>query len=565
MESRPAEPRILIVDDEPADVDVLSECLGAAGYAVAVAEDGERALDLCRQHPPDAVLLDIVLSGIDGFETCRRLKADGRTRDVPVLFITVLTDMGDRLKSFLVGGVDYIVKPFHREEVLARLGAHLAVRTLQRALVREVEERRVAQAALARANEELEARVADRTADLAAAIARLRAEIEVREQTESQLRQAQKMEVVGRLTGGVAHDFNNVLTVILGSADLVRHALPEGSPLHQHVANIRGAAERAAALTGRLLAFSRRQALQISVVDVNAIVGSVIGMVRRLIGEDIELITRLDPLLHRVRIDPTQLEQVILNLALNARDAMPGGGQLTIETADAELDEAYAQQHAGVAAGLYAMLAVSDTGVGMDDLTRARVFEPFFTTKAPGAGTGLGLATVHAIVRDAGGHIWFYSEAGRGTTFKVYVPRVEDTAEVEKAQPAASGLRGGSETVLLVEDDDQIRDLMAHVLERAGYAVPAASAGERARELCDSHPGAIHLLLTDVVMPGGLSGPQLAAELSARRRDMRVLYVSGYTEAALVHRGAHDEPPSFLQKPFTPSRLQAKVREVLDG
>jgi len=388
MESRPAEPRILIVDDEPADVDVLSECLGAAGYAVAVAEDGERALDLCRQHPPDAVLLDIVLSGIDGFETCRRLKADGRTRDVPVLFITVLTDMGDRLKSFLVGGVDYIVKPFHREEVLARLGAHLAVRTLQRALVREVEERRVAQAALARANEELEARVADRTADLAAAIARLRAEIEVREQTESQLRQAQKMEVVGRLTGGVAHDFNNVLTVILGSADLVRHALPEGSPLHQHVANIRGAAERAAALTGRLLAFSRRQALQISVVDVNAIVGSVIGMVRRLIGEDIELITRLDPLLHRVRIDPTQLEQVILNLALNARDAMPGGGQLTIETADAELDEAYAQQHAGVAAGLYAMLAVSDTGVGMDDLTRARVFEPFFTTKAPGAGRG---------------------------------------------------------------------------------------------------------------------------------------------------------------------------------
>jgi len=379
---------------------------------------------------------------------------------------------------------------------------------------------------------------------------------------EQQLRQAQKMEAVGRLAGGVAHDFNNILTAITGHAELLLEDLGLHDPRRADVDEIRRSAERAAGLTRQLLAFSRQQVLAPKVVSMSAVVSGVEKMLRRVIGEDVDLATRLDPDVGSVKADVGQLEQVLMNLAVNARDAMPTGGKLTIETANAEHDPDYAREHEAAAVRRFVMLAVSDTGSGMDEATKARIFEPFFTTKEPGKGTGLGLATVYGIVQQSEGFIWVYSEPGRGTTFKIYLPRVDAPAEGGAA--AASGdLPRGTETVLIVEDAAAVRAVMRHVLERQGYAVLEASNGAAALELVAGHPAPIHLLLTDVIMPG-LSGRQLADRLAALRPDTRVLYASGYTDDAVVRHGVLESGIAYLQKPFTTDSLARKVREVLD-
>jgi signal transduction histidine kinase len=396
----------------------------------------------------------------------------------------------------------------------------------------------------------------------ALAIAR---DITQRKSLEAQLRQAQKMEAVGLLAGGVAHDFNNLLTVILGSADLLLDTLGRDRPERGEAEEIRKAGLRAADLTRQLLAFSRQQVLAPQVLDLNEVVATMDKILRRVIGEDIDLRTVPSRDLRAVRADPGQLEQVVVNLAVNARDAMPTGGTLTIETANVELDEAYAREHAAVLKpGHYVMLAVSDTGVGMDAETQARIFEPFFTTKPKGKGTGLGLATVYGIVKQSGGYIWVYSEPGHGTSFKVYLPHVTEAAGPVGQSPVPPVSVRGSETVLLVEDEEMVRNLVQKVLRANGYTVIVAASGSEAEQVAAQHAGRIHLLMTDVVLPG-LNGRQVAQFLSAVRPGIRVLYLSGYTNDAIVHHGVLEPDVAFLQKPFTPAVLGRKVREVLDN
>jgi PAS domain S-box-containing protein len=379
---------------------------------------------------------------------------------------------------------------------------------------------------------------------------------------EAQFRQSQKLESVGQLAGGIAHDFNNLLTVISGYSDLLLRGAKDESQ-RQKIDEVKKAAERAASLTRQLLAFSRKQVLEPKVIDLNDVVAEADNLLRRLIGEDIHLTVMSDPGLWRVKADPGQLSQVIINLAVNARDAMPRGGKLTIETRNVELDEAYARQHGAVRPGPYVMLAVSDTGVGMDAETQRQIFEPFFTTKEVGKGTGLGLSMVYGVVKQSGGNIWVYSEPGRGTTFKIYLPRVDDRGEkVQAAAPPA--LPPGTETILLVEDEGMVRMLLRDILVAEGYTVLAASGGPEALQICGRHEGSIHLIVTDVVMPG-MSGRELVARLSETCRDLKVLYISGYTDDAIVHHGVLDEGTNFLQKPFTPDAVLRKVREVLDS
>jgi PAS domain S-box-containing protein len=388
-------------------------------------------------------------------------------------------------------------------------------------------------------------------------------DISERNQLEQQLRQAQKMEAVGRLAGGIAHDFNNLLTAIFGYADLLAEDLPPDSPGQADVKEIRTAATRASALTRQLLAFSRQQVLQPVVLNVIDVVGDLESMLQRVLGEDVELEAHFAADLGNIRADQGQLEQVILNLAVNARDAMPTGGKLTIETANVVLDEHYAQTHRPVVPGRYVMIAVSDTGVGMDAATQARIFEPFFTTKEPGKGTGLGLATAYGIVKQSGGYIWVYSEVGRGATFKIYLPRVDEPTEAVVAPPELGSV-AGTETVLLAEDDALLLPLGRDVLKRLGYTVLEARTPADAVAVAQAHSGVIHLLVSDVVMPGE-SGLQLARRLLEVRPNLRVLYISGYSDEAVVRHGLLDPGTTFLQKPFTPAALARKVREVLDA
>ena len=381
-------------------------------------------------------------------------------------------------------------------------------------------------------------------------------------QLEKQLRQAQKMEAVGQLAGGVAHDFNNLLTAILGYAELAATRMSGDLGGLEEIEEIRKAGERAAALTRQLLAFSRQQVLAPRVLDLNVIVGDLEKMLRRLLGENVDFVTTLNPSLGCVRADPGEIEQVIMNLAVNARDAMPEGGRISIETANVELDEAYAREHGTVVRpGRYAMLAVSDTGLGMDAETQSHIFEPFFTTKAKDKGTGLGLSTVYGIVKQSGGWIWVYSEPGRGTTMKIYLPEVDGSAEAVPLR-VETPLTGGSETVLLTEDEAPVRKLARKVLEGLGYTVLEAPRGEDALSIAQAHPGPIHLVLTDVVMPE-MGGADLASRVQELRPDTRVLFMSGYTDDTVVRHRVLESGTHFLQKPFTPASLARKVREAL--
>ncbi len=383
-----------------------------------------------------------------------------------------------------------------------------------------------------------------------------------RKQLEGQLRQAQKMEAIGRLAGGVAHDFNNVLTAVFGYVDLLREEVPADSSAQADLAEVRKAAERAAALTRQLLAFSRQQVLESVVLRLNDLIEDFEKMLRRVIGEDVMLRLALAKDAGNVRADPGQLHQVLMNLAVNARDAMPTGGSLIIETANADLTEQYAELHQPVIPGRYVMIAVSDSGMGMSPEVKARIFEPFFTTKEKGRGTGLGLSTVYGIVKQSGGYIWAYSEVGRGTTFKIYLPRVDAPAE-PLSKPREDGSVAGTETILLTEDDPILRPLARALLERLGYTVLEGEDAQSALAAVRTHTGPIHLLVADVVLPGP-SGRELARRLAELRPETKVLFVSGYTDDAIVHHGMLEPGLNFLQKPFTPAVLARKVREVLD-
>jgi len=379
---------------------------------------------------------------------------------------------------------------------------------------------------------------------------------------EQQLRQAQKMEAVGRLAGGIAHDFNNLLMVISGYCEFLLQKLGPDPALRSYAQEIANAADRATSLTRQLLAFSRKQMLTPKVLDLNAVVQENLKMLPRLIGEDVELVTVPGGGLGKVKADPSQIEQVIMNLVVNGRDAMPNGGKLTIETANVALDDAYARLHPGVTPGDYVMLAISDTGAGMDKETQSHIFEPFFTTKGQ-KGTGLGLSMVYGIVKQSGGYIWVYSEIGHGTTFKVYLPRVEAAAEKPALESATAGPPQGHETILVVEDEPQLRDLTRQFLETHGYTVLVAENGAAALEAVRRHAGFIHLLLTDIIMPV-MNGRELAQRMAVLSPKTRILFMSGYTESAVWRNGTIEESVNFLQKPFTLDALTRKVREVLE-
>jgi PAS domain S-box-containing protein len=382
---------------------------------------------------------------------------------------------------------------------------------------------------------------------------------------DSELRQSQKMEAVGLLAGGMAHDFNNLLTVIIGSTDMALTQVNTDCPARQEIESARTAAEHGAALTRQILAFSRRQVLNPRVLSLNDVLQSIRPLIERTMGEDIQLNFRLDPQLGATEIDPSQLEQVLVNLEVNARDAMPAGGSLTIETANVDLDEEYCAQHVDAQPGPHVMLAVSDTGCGMDKETLSHLFEPFFTTKQPGKGTGLGLPTAYGIVKQSGGNIWVYSEPGQGTTIKIFLPRTDKPKEdlVPTKEEATSAVVKG-ETVLVVEDEPAVQALVSRALTRQGYRVLTASTADQALLAAEASEGAIDLLLSDVVLPG-----QDGAHVALRLRDMlpnlRVLFMSGYTKDAIVHDGRLDEGVNFIEKPFTPDALCRAVREVLDA
>ncbi len=380
---------------------------------------------------------------------------------------------------------------------------------------------------------------------------------------EAQLRQSQKMEAIALLAGGVAHDFNNILSVIMGNCDLCLLDLPTKDPIRANIEEIKNASRRAADLTRQLLAFCGRQILEPKVIDLNSLIKNLEKMLLRIIGEDIELYTFLSEDLGRIKADPGQIEQVILNLTVNARDAMPRGGKFTIETSNANLDEEYARKHVGVAPGSYIMLSITDTGTGMPPEVKERIFEPFFTTKEKGKGTGLGLSTVYGIVKQSGGNIWVYSELGQGTTFKVYFPKVEEPAHKLEEKIVSPEILGGNETILLVEDDETVRKLALRILKKQGYNVLEASGGGEALIICENYKETIHLILTDVVMPR-MSGKELVERLMLIHPEMKVLYMSGYTDNVIAVHGILEKGIEYIQKPFTVEGLARKVREVLD-
>jgi len=384
-----------------------------------------------------------------------------------------------------------------------------------------------------------------------------------RRKLEEQLLQAQRMEAIGTLSGGIAHDFNNILTVILGHTEVLLQALPPASAEYAHLKSIDEASRRASTLTRQLLAFSRKQVLQPRVFNLNSLIVDLDKMLRRLISEDIELETVTDPKLGTTRADPGQVEQVVMNLVVNARDAMKSGGRITIETANVTLDEEYVRSHTGARSGPHVMLAVSDTGEGISPETLPLIFEPFFTTKEVGKGTGLGLSTVYGIVKQSGGTVWVYSQPGRGTTFKIYLPRVDESESVV-AEPVRRAVAAGAETVLLVEDEPALRDLIRYALTGNGFTVLDVPSPADAIALSRRHNGSLHLLLTDVIMPG-MDGPALARQVLKERPDIKILYMSGYATNFIMHDGVVDAGTNFLEKPFHPRTLLNKVREVLDN
>lgn len=548
--------KILVVDDQAQNRYMLEVLLKGYGYEVVSASNGAEALKRASENLPDVIVTDILMPVMDGFALCRQWKAAETLKGIPFIFYTATyTDPKDEQFALGLGADRYILKPA-QPQVLAQVVSEV----LEEARTRRPHSLRqllAEEAEFLREHNEVLFRKLEHK------MAVLETEIAERRRIEDRLRQSEKMEAIGLLAGGVAHDFNNLLGVIVGHGDLLSLTLPKGHPARSHVEMIQSAAQRGAGLTRQLLAFSRHQVVEPTRLDVGVIAQAVEKMLRRVIRENVELVARCEPGLWPVIADSGQIEQVIMNLAINARDAMPSGGRLVIETRNAELAETQAGADPRPSRQVVA-LAVSDTGVGMTAETRARLFEPFFTTKPVGKGTGLGLTTVHEIVKQSGGWIDVASEVDHGTTFTVYLPRApEATVEVApilRKEDDGKAPRG-SETILLVEDEEALSVVMTEVLEEAGYTVIHTESPNDAVKRVESYPGTVHLLLSDVVMPE-MNGPQLAARIRSTRPDVRILFMSGYPDDALGL--ASRELVRRIEKPFSQDLLLRAVRKALD-
>jgi signal transduction histidine kinase len=515
---------LLMLEDEPLDAELTIKALEEAGFdccwdRVDTQEDFISRLDTGKY---DLILSDYNLPNFDGLSA---LKVSlERKPDIPFILISGAIGEETAIESLKTGATDYVLK-----DRLSRLAP-----VVERALQEKEESKRRKQA------EEEKAAL------------------------QEQLLQSQKMEAIGQLAGGIAHDFNNLLTVIQGYSEIALISLKQTDPLRDTILRINQAAIKAGNLTQQLLAFSRRQVLEMKVVDLNETIRELNNMLRRVIGEDIELITALEKNLWHTKVDPRQIDQVIINLAVNAKDAMPNGGKLTIETTNVHVDRSYAYDHAGILPGLYVMLSVSDTGTGISPEIKDRIFEPFFTTKEKGKGTGLGLSTIYGIINQCGGSILIYSEPGQGTTFKIYLSRASEARDELKKETNLTRFPRGNETILVVEDDTAARRLTAEILNMQGYLVLEASDGNEALNIAKTYDANIQLVLTDVVMPQ-MSGREMADRLRMLRTDIKVLFMSGYTNDTIVHHGILDKGLFYIQKPFTVDGLSKKIREVLEN
>jgi PAS domain S-box-containing protein len=648
--------RILIVDDECHNKQLLEVMLTPEGYFLETAESGEAALAMVARHPPDLILLDVMMPGMDGYQVTERIKGNLATRNIPIIMVTALDDRDGRVRGLCAGAEDFLSKPVDRAELCARvrnllrLKAHgdfhdnygqmlesevgsrtadlveserlyrstfdaapigivhaglngqwlrvnqrlcellgysreelqtptgnellqseqtageaesvrqMAAGTLDRYLVDEKRyRRRDGTFVWARVNISVHRDATARPQYFISVIE----DITERRTLEAQVRQANKMDAIGQLASGVAHDFNNLLTVILGFAEIMTEDVALASQHGKDLGEIVKAAQRATGLTKQLLAFSRQQVLNSAPLDVNALIQDMTAMLGRLIGEHIEIVLALAPNLPLVLADRGQLEQVVMNLVVNARDAMPGGGSITIETVDIELENSSFHEET-IMHGRYVMLAITDTGSGMSKETQRRLFEPFFTTKETGKGTGLGLSTTYGIVKQSKGYIWVYSEPDRGTTFKVYLPSANRDVAVETVSaPLIAPVKMASETVLLVEDEAGVRRFSKRILENAGYRVLEAVNGDAAEKLFAEHAASIDLVVTDVIMPG-CGGPELLSRLHVQTPALKALYMSGYTEKSAAHKTGLDRGLPFVQKPFTAAEFIRRVREALD-
>lgn len=515
--------RILILEDVASDAELMVQelCRANIAFTSQRVETKEAFLKAISEFQPDLVLSDYTLPRFSGLEALRLL----RENETPVPFILITGSMTEEVavECMKEGADDYILKS--------------SLKRLPSAVQSVLEKRRVA-----REKQETEHAL---------------------RQSEEQLRQAQKLEAVGQLAGGLAHDFSNLLTVIIGYSDLLLKQSRSGPPAYA-AEEIKKAAERASSLTRQLLSFSRRQVMQPKILEVNTLVSDMGKMFQRLIGEDIELVINSAPEAALIHADPGQIEQVLMNLMVNARDAMPSGGKLTIDTANVEIEHIDSEKYIGIRPGSYTLLTVSDNGVGMDAETKEHIFEPFFTTKELGKGTGLGLSTVYGIVKQSGGNICVYSEPGAGATFKIYFPAIEEEAVMHKAVDEPAVAFGGAETLLLVEDDDQVREMTAIFLREYGYEVLVAATGNQALEICEQEGRGIELVITDVVMPQ-MNGRELITHLRQLLPEVKVLYMSGYADDAILRRGLLNEKFAFIQKPFTADALAQKIREVMNA
>jgi signal transduction histidine kinase len=568
---------ILVVDDCSTNREVIVTLLNYYDHRMLEAKDGLEGLNVVRAESPDLIIADVLMPTMNGFEFVSRLRQEPSTNHIPVVFYSAtFLDEEMRALARACGVSRLLPKPAEPEQVLRIVNDALTspdpalpsvptpeagievVQILNNKLYEKNYE-------LQDLNAQLEQRIAARTSDLESTNRRLHEEMLQREKAEGSLRQIQRLDAIGRLAGGLAHDFNNLLGVILGQSEILLDRSKDQAGTHG-LEMIRDSARRGATLTRQLLAFGRRQALETRVINLNMILADVEKLLRRVIGDDIELEFQTEAKLSSIEADPGQIEQVIVNLAINARDAMPNGGKLTIATANLCLDEAYADRRAVVKPGRYVHVVVSDTGCGMDEHTQSHIFEPFFTTKEQGKGTGLGLATVYGIVKQSGGYIWVYSEQGHGTSFKIYLPMVEAAAESPQYVERNEELPRGSETILMVEDDASLREVTCEFLQSSGYNVIPAGSPEEALHLAERHKGPIDFLLTDVILPK-MNGRELATKLAKARPEIKVLYVSGYTDG-IVRDGVHgklEEGLAFLQKPYTRQALTRKVREILDS